>query len=306
MLLSLALLLWSAMLKTLLIILEQSMIYLPVALGAYISFSLLKVPDLSLETSYLMGAFFAGLALQWMHGWEYQVLSLLFACGAGLFGGMLVGVVSSSITYFGAIPHLLSSIITFGLFNGIFLFFSNPYVSLARFDNVLMLAPYIEHHPELVALLAINIFFIFVGWYLLRTQLGYSFAIFGYNPEFFRHFGIATSYVFMTGIILASGMAGLAGFFFAQTNNLIDLNMGIGKSLFCITALILGKVIMQSKKASIFIPVIGVLVYFTLQQILLKVGFNLKYFTMIQSLLVLLVLVTLYKNNRAAHDQLGV
>ena len=110
----------------------------------------------------------------------------------------------------------------------------------------------------------------------------------------------------MTGIVVANGLAGFAGFLFAQTSNLIELNMGIGKSLFCITALILGRSIIQHDKNSIYIPISGVFAYFTVQQLLLKVGFNLKYFTMIQSLLVLVILLSMYQKDRTHNDQLGV
>ena len=42
--------------NTLLIIIEQICLYLPLVFGAYISMSLLKLPDLSIETAYVFGA----------------------------------------------------------------------------------------------------------------------------------------------------------------------------------------------------------------------------------------------------------
>lgn len=38
------------------IIFEQTLIYLPLVLGAYCSISLVKVPDLSIEAAYVFGA----------------------------------------------------------------------------------------------------------------------------------------------------------------------------------------------------------------------------------------------------------
>lgn len=293
------------MLNFIMIIVEQSMIYLPLICGAYISFSLLKVPDLSLETAYLIGALSGGFVLQMTQGYSL-CCSLIITVLASVIGGMLVGLSSSSLTFFGKIPHLLSSIITFGLFQGLFLLLSNSYVSLASYDNVLMLIPSFQYHPELGTLLVINLLLVSMLKYLLQTQLGYSFAIFGYNPAFFAHFKISTGYVFMTGIIIANGLAGLAGFFFAQTNSLIELNMGVGKALFCITALILGKGILYRIHTSLSVPLFGLGLYFFMQQLLLKIGFNLKYFMMIQSLVVLAILLCMYKKNHVAHDQLGV
>jgi putative ABC transport system permease protein len=293
------------MFKIFLIVFEQSMIYLPLVLAGYISFSLLKIPDLSLETAYLIGAFFGGLTLQAMQGYSLPVALIGVLC-ASLVGGMFVGTISSCMTRFGNIPHLLSTIITFGLFQGLFLMVSNPYVSLAKYDNVLMIAPCFLKHPELLTLMMINIIICCLCMYLFRTQLGYSFAIFGQNPEFFKHFKISTNYVFIMGVVIANGLAGLAGFFFAQTNSLIEMNMGVGKALFCITALILGKAVVCHMNKSVLVPITGVGLYFGLQQLLLKVGFDLKYFTMVQSLLVLVILLKTYKKNRAQHDQLGV
>lgn len=287
------------------IVLEQSMIYLPLVLGSYISFSLLKVPDLSLETAYLIGAFCGGVALQFTQGLAPQV-SLIVVLFASICGGMLVGITSSCITRYGKIPHLLSSIITFGLFQGLFLMVSSSYVSLAKYHNVLMQVPYFDKHPELFMLMMINCVIVCGCAYLFRTQLGYSFAIFGQNPSFFQHFKISADYIFIVGIACANGLAGLAGFFFAQTNSLLEMNMGVGKALFCITALILGRALLYRVKKSCMIAIGGIILYFALQQLLLKVGFDLKYFTMVQSLLVLVILLNVYKKNRASHDQLGV
>lgn len=293
------------MFNFLMIVIEQCMIYVPLSLASYISFSLLKIPDLSLETAYLMGAFFAGLALQVMQGCS-TLITLPMVLIASIVGGMLVGLTSSCITRYGNIPHLLSSIITFGLYQGLFLLCSDPYLSLARYNNVFMIIPYFSKHPELLILSFINMMICCVCVYLFRTQLGYSFSIFGHNPYFFKHFRISTNYIFITGVVIANGLAGLAGFFFAQTNNLIEINMGVGKALFCITVLILGRSIINSQKPCVLIAIVGTGLYFLLQQLLLKVGFNLKYFTMIQSLLVLIILLFVYKKNYAQHDQLGV
>lgn len=287
------------------IVLEQSLIYIPLTCGAYISFSLLKVPDLSLESAYVMGGLCGTTALSWVTGyplWISFIVTIIAAC----IGGMVVGLCSSCMTLYGKIPHLLSAIITFGLFHGIFQMCSYSYQSLALYDNVLMIFPCGKRHPELAALGLLGMIIVLVSIYFLRTQLGYSFAIFGHNKKFFKHFNISTSYVFIMAMSIANGLAGLSGFLFAQTSNLIELNMGLGKSLFCITALILGRSIVGSKKSSILIPVCGVIAYFSLQQMLLKVGFNLKYFTMVQSLLVLVILLTMYKKNNSHHDQLGV
>src|SRR5690606_13094646 len=121
-----------------------------------------------------------------------------------------------------------------------------------------------------------------------------SYAVYGNNASFFSKYGISTNYVFMSGLILSNALAGFSGFLFAQSNGFAELNMGLGKALLCITALILGKAIVREKRPlNIAIPGLGLLAYFTIQQLLLKIGFNLKYFTMLQACIVLLILISI-------------
>lgn len=290
-----------------LIIFEQVIMYLPLLLGAYISFSLMKTPDLSIESAFLFGAVAGAKTIQLMDGLSPKII-LPIVITAALLGGALVGAISSCITRFGKIPALLSSIITIGIFQGFFLLmFSTPYISLARYTNPLMITMLTAHHNELISISLITTIVTIVTTILLSTQLGHCFAIFGINNSFFNHFNISAQYVFIVGIILANGLAGLSGYFFAQTNNLIEINMGAGKSLFCITSLIMGKTIARNASMkTLLIPLAGLLNYFALQQTLLKLGFNLRYFTAIQALVVLILIVVFFQKNNSKIDQLGV
>ena len=291
------------------IILEQVALHLSLVLGAYISIALMKVPDLSLESAYVLGAVLSAktmIALQAMPV-GIQLMGTLIA---SVLGGSIVGLASSTLTRVAGLPHLLSCILTFGLFHGIIQAVASSYISLSSYQNQLALLPYIQQHPELVLLLILGTVVLSGCYYLSRTQLGYAYAVYGNNPSFFARYGIATDYVFMTGIMLSNALAGLSGFLCAQSNGFVELNMGLGKALLCITSLILGKAILRTKKPlNIAIPVAGVVCYFTIQQLLLKVGFNLKYFTAVQAFIVLIVLISIYKKdagNKKRIDHLGV
>ena len=291
-----------------LVILEQSLLHLPLMLGAYLSFSLLKVPDLSIETAYVVGAIAGSYALNGMSCIPMGVM-IVGIIAATLIGGALVGLVSSLLTQKGNFSHLLSSIVTVGLFHGINQCISPVYVSLSKTYNPLTMFDYIPQHPELLMLALIGCILTALIYFLLKTQLGYSYAVYGNNSQFFRNYGISTSFVFITGIMLANAFAGLSGYLFAQSNNFLELNMGVGKALLCVTALILGKAIVRSKKPfSLCIPLAGTGAYFTLQQLLLKTGFNLKYFTAVQAFLVLCILIYSYRtqSERSFNDSLGV
>ena len=149
-----------------------------------------------------------------------------------------------------------------------------------------------------------------LGYFFLKTQLGFSFSVFGNNQNFFEHYGVSKAFVCCSGVMLANALAGLSGYFVVQSSGFVDVNAGLGIALFSVTTLILGKTICTSKRPfSIAIPVFGVLAYCSIQQLLLKVGFNLKYFTMIQSGLVLVILVNRFRKSdriKSVTDNLGV
>lgn len=268
------------------------------------------MPDLSIETSFIFGAIIASKFLTF--GADLPLA--LYGIGAfvtALIGGAIVGLVSSTLTQYARIPHLLSSILTIGLFHGF-----NQYVlgtaniSLSQFVNPLALINIITKNPEFPVLVLSALFCIIGGFFLLRTQLGYSYAVYGYNPKFFANYSISTHYIVITGIVLANALSGLSGYFVAQSSGFVDVHSGHGMALFCITSLILGKaVFFWIKSFSITIPIVGILSYCSIQQILLKVGFNLKYFTMIQSALVLIILINKYRKQgtfKHTIDNLGV
>lgn len=292
---------------TIMIILEQIFLYLPLVLGAYISLSLIKVPDISLEAAFVFGSIVGARTLVATQSMPF-LLSAILVLSASVAGGMLVGLCSSLLTQKGRFAHLLSSILTIGLFHGI-----NQYVigganlPISSFRNILIINPN-HYYPELATMIILGTILIILCTLLTYAQLGYSFAIYGNNPHFFKHYRISSRYIFMSGILLANGLAGLSGYFVAQTSGFIDINAGFGMVLLCITTLILGKTALPSRPPlSMRVPILGISIFCCLQQLLLKGGFNLKYFTMIQSAIIVMVLIyRLSKERTAHHDNLGV
>jgi putative tryptophan/tyrosine transport system permease protein len=293
-------------LDTLLIIIEQCLMHVPLLFGAYITISLMKLPDLSIESAYVSGAITGAYVVAMANAMPLHV-QLPFVITASLCGGAIVGMTSSMLTQYAGLPHLLSSIITFGIFYGVTQLMAGSYISLSAYNNPLIVGG-VERHPELLMFLCIAAIVSFCVYFLCKKQLGFSFAIYGNNPYFFKHYGVSVPYIFITGVMVSNGLAGLSGYLFAQSNGFADITMGFGKALLCITALILGKVIIRPiKPIVITMPLIGCAAYFTLQQLLLKAGFNLKYFTTVQAIVTLFILISMYRQQvKQRIDHLGV
>jgi putative ABC transport system permease protein len=267
-------------------IIEQALIALPLVLGAYITLSLLKLPDFSIESAYLMGAVAAAVTSHFA-----LPFPIIMAALAGLFVATLV----TSFNQFFHIPYLLAAIVTNGIFHGF-----SQYLLGSSVVSFQLALPFSEWTLILIiAIVAIGLFSL-----ILRSQLGYSWAIYGNNPRFFASHNIAEKYVIFSGVALAHALAATSGFLFAHSNGFVDLTMNFGIMLLCLMALMVGKIFSPSYKPQIVVPIIGVVAYFTLQQLLLRQGLNLKYFNSFQAFCILLILF--FRGRKMTLDHLGV
>ncbi|MBS0629266.1 MAG: hypothetical protein JSS30_03470 [Verrucomicrobia bacterium] len=267
---------------------EQAMILIPLLIGAYMTISLLKFPDFSIESAYLFGAVSAVLA-----GSLPLPLILLTA----LLGGMVVGGTVSVLNQCFKFPFLLAAIITNGLFHGLTQMLLGT--SVKSFHPTLMIS-------EIGLFVIIACSLIAILGFCLRSQLGYSLAIYGQNPKFFHHHPPSGRYVATTGVIVGHGCAGIGGFLFALSNGFVDLTMNFGIVLLCLTALIFGKALFPKSRPNIFVPLVGLLAYFCIQQLLLHLGLNLKYFYAFQALFVLGTLYFMHRKKNVTLDHMGV
>ena len=294
------------MLSQIMVCIDQAMVYVPMAIGAFISISLMKIPDISLESAFTAGAIVAYHVLKLnLDVNTYFLLPLVLV--ASFVGGMVVGAVSSILTAYCKFPHLLSSIITTGLFYGInLLVLGTCNASFNVCSNPFSSGAVGTHVHERYYILAIVVIVYLLMRILCKSQLGVSFSIYGRNKNFFKRHGISERFVFMSGVILSNGFVGLSGFLCSYTQGFVDTGMGVGIALLAITTLILGKVLLDSTHA-LYIPLVGSFAYFVIQQTLLHVGFDLKYFTTVQAFLVLIMLVAYYRSDtRSTIDHLGV
>lgn len=269
-------------------IIEQSLLMLPLIMGAYITLSLLKVPNFSLESAYLFGGVAA-----YLSGELQMPLVILAAMG----GGMTVGLTVSIFNQILKVPYLLAAIVTNGLYHGV-----TQYLLDSSSANIHVTAPV----GEIPLLLITNESAVALFACLLRSQLGYSFAIYGNNPRFFANHRVSEKFVLTFGIMTGHALAGVSGFLFAHANGFIDLTMNYGIILMCLTALMIGKLAFRAYKPNSLTPLLGITAFFIIQQSLLCLGLNLKYFNAFQALFVLSIVVVGYRKKTIHLDHLGV
>lgn len=244
-------------------ILEQSLLFFPLALGLFISYSILKTPDLTTDGSFVFGAACFGLAVQ-------AGTPPFLAIGTAIGAGALCGVVVSFLQI--RLHPLISGILLVFILNTITLkLLGKPNLSLLD-------------QPSLITLpfLALLGGALFLGvTYFLSSKTGLALHGLGNNPTLLNLFG-KNSFTYRTlGLAISNGLVGFCGAITAQSNGYVDISMGTGVVLIALGTVILGQRIYQffidppmKHAINLICCFIGILLYFLLVNLLISIGLD--------------------------------
>lgn len=280
---------------------EMIGIHTPLVVGMFITQRLLRIPDLSMETAYMIGGMSSCFLMPHLTTIPSYIAAPILLCTA-LSTGALVGLCSSMITTRLGISHLFSAIITAGIWVGILFACMSPYQGITGYTNHLII---IKSWGIIPAILLLNSIVALLCILLMRSQYGYLAIAAGSNPRFFATFGLPYNTVFCTGVIIANALSGLSGYLVAQTIFFADIHMGLGKLLFALVALMIGRLITASPFALFVAPLCGTTIQIMLQQILLRIGFNLNYFSLVHGLILLILIAAVQRSGNKALSEMG-
>lgn len=239
---------------------EIGLIFSLVALGVFISFRLLRFPDLTVDGSFPLGG--AVCAILIAHGTNPWLATL-----AGTAAGALAGFITGWLNVKLKIMDLLASILMMiGLYSINLRVMGGPNVplineptlfSLLQPDNIedYVMRPIILLGFVIVAKLALDWFF--------ATERGLAIRSTGSNARMARAQGVNTGAMILLGMAISNGLVGLAGALFVQTQGGSDISMGIGTIVIGLAAVIVGESILPSRKIiwATLAVVIGAIVY---------------------------------------------
>lgn len=239
---------------------EIGLIFSLVALGVFISFRLLRFPDLTVDGSFpLGGAVCAILISTGTNPW----LATLAGTAAGAVAGFITGWLNVKLK----IMDLLASILMMiGLYSVNLRIMGGPNVPLineptlftmlqpANIDDYVM-RPLIMLGFVIVAKLALDWFF--------ATERGLAIRSTGSNARMARAQGVNTGAMILLGMAISNGLVGLAGALFVQTQGGSDISMGIGTIVIGLAAVIVGETILPSRKIiwATLAVVLGAVIY---------------------------------------------
>jgi len=239
---------------------EIGLIFALVALGVYISFRLLRFPDLTVDGSFpLGGAVCAVLIAAGYNPW----VATLAATAAGAAAGMITGWLNVKLK----IMDLLASILMMiALYSVNLRIMGGPNVPLINDPTIFnMLQP--ERMEDyvfrpLLLLVIVVAAKLALDWFF-ATQRGLAIRATGSNARMARAQGVNTGGMILLGMAVSNGLVGLAGAMFVQTQGGSDISMGIGTIVIGLAAVIVGESILPSRKIiwATLAVVIGAIVY---------------------------------------------
>lgn len=239
---------------------EIGLIFSLVALGVFISFRLLRFPDLTVDGSFpLGGAVCAILISTGTNPW----LATLAGTAAGAVAGFITGWLNVKLK----IMDLLASILMMiGLYSINLRVMGGPNVPLINDPTLFtMLQP--ESIEDYVMRPIILLGFVIVAklaldWFF-ATERGLAIRSTGSNARMARAQGVNTGAMILLGMAISNGLVGLAGALFVQTQGGSDISMGIGTIVIGLAAVIVGETILPSRKIiwATLAVVIGAVVY---------------------------------------------
>ena len=216
----------------------QGLVWGVMALGVYVTYKLLDIADLTVDSSLCTGgATSAVLILMGMH----PLLSLVFAVFAGMLAGLVTGFLPTRLR----IPAILAGILTqLGLYSINLRIMGKSSVALLRQPVVISLGniPMALLIGVLVAAAVVAVMYWFFG-----TELGCAIRATGNNRKMVRAQGVNTDTMKIIGLVLSNGLVGLAGGLLAQYQGSANINMGRGAIVIGLASVIIGEVIFGAR-----------------------------------------------------------
>lgn len=253
---------------------SQGLLWGILGLGIYLTFRILKFPDMTTEGSFPLGG---AVCVTLMN----QGVNPILATILGMLSGMLAGFVTGLLYTKGKIPTILAGILVMTSCHSIMLMVvKRANLGLNEIQTLKDFLPFSNDLNLLVLGLIAILLVISALIYFLYTRLGQAYIATGDNPDMAKSFGIDTDKMEMLGLIVSNGLIALSGALVSQQDGYADVSKGIGVIVIGLASIIIGEVL-YSTGLTLFERLIAIVVGSILYQFLITaviaLGFNTNY-----------------------------
>ena len=273
---------------------EQGLIYGILTLGVYITYKILDFPDLSVDSTFPLGAAVtATLILAEVP--PFLTLFLSFAIGA--VAGMVTGLIHVKLK----VRDLLSGIIVMTGLYSINLAITGNKANLPIFskdtifenDFIFGLPEAVSDYTTVIILFLIVLVVKVVLDLYLQTRSGYLLRAVGDNETLVTSLAKDKGSVKIIGLALANGLTALSGSVYCQQKGFFEISIGTGTMVMGLASVIIGtKVFARFGKIKATTAVIlGTIVYKACVSAAMAMGLKTLYLKLITAIFFLVVLV---------------
>lgn len=297
------------------VVFEEGFKYAILALGVYLSYSILDFPDLSVDGTMPLGAILSCvLILQGVNPW----LSLLVAFAGGLVAGCITGLLHVKLK----LEPLLSGILVYtGLLTvnlvliklgtggqSIASIFGKKTIFNSGIANVL---PNAVNGINIRKLIVLAIFVIVLKVIIdlyLKTKSGMLLRATGSNQQYVVMLARNPGASKILGLAIGNGMAAISGAVIAQSTETANTTMGVGMVVFGLSSVIIGLSVFRRvgfMKATTMV-ILGTIIYKACLQIAVVIGLPSEYNKLLMAVLFVLALVfsgTLKERTKKRRDK---
>ena len=275
--------------------LEEGLMYALLAIGAYITYSILDFPDLSVDGTMPMGAIVTAVLI--IHGVNpWLCLAITFALGMAC--GAVTGLLHVKLN----IRPLLCGIIVYTAMlslNLVILFKGNNGITVASFFKkpTIFNSGIAEFFPErwkivILSLILVVICKIIMDFYL-KTKSGLLLRATGDNERYVTMLAKDPGYTKILGLAIGNGFAALSGCVIAQQKGSADQQMGVGMVVLGLASVIIGLSVFKKIKfmKATTMVILGSILYKAFLSAALALNLPTEYLKLLMAVLFTLALV---------------
>ena len=238
--------------------LQLGLLYGVLALGIYISFRILSIPDLTTEGSFAFGLSVSAAITAAGH----PVLAILAAIAAGALAGSVTGLLQTRFR----IHPILSGIITMsGLYSiNLAVLGGSPNLSLVRAATLFKLIPFLSKNDAMTVIpIVMALLFLVLIILFFHTHIGMCIRAVGDNEDMVRASSINVNACKVLSFSVSNALVALSGALIAQYQGYADVSSSTGILVVGLASVIIGEAVFGRRSVTLgFISaVVGSLVY---------------------------------------------
>ena len=238
--------------------LQLGLLYGILALGIYISFRILSIPDLTTEGSFAFGLSVSAAITAAGH----PVLAILAAMLAGALAGSVTGLMQTRFR----IHPILSGIITMsGLYSiNLAVLGGSPNLSLVRVPTLFKLIPFLNKNQAMTALpVAAAVLSLALIILFFHTHIGMCIRAVGDNEDMVRASSINVNVCKVLSFSVSNALVALSGAMIAQYQGYADISSSNGILVVGLASVIIGEALFGRRSVTLgFISAVaGSLIY---------------------------------------------